>query len=165
MSSDFTFGAELPVGPPLIGALMRMPVDAVRARMLAGLHNAGFTDVVAAHFSVLRYPGPDDRRPSDLAAEAHMTRQAMNYLLGQLEQLGYLTRDADPDDHRSRRIHLTERGHAARRTMRDTVGQIEAEWEHELGPARFAQLRRLLIQINTTHIVREFGPIQPSAAG
>jgi DNA-binding MarR family transcriptional regulator len=143
------------VGPPLIGALMRMPVDAVRARMLAGLHEAGFTDLVTAHFSVLRYPGPDDRRPSDLADEARMTRQAMNYLLGELERLGYLTRDPDPDDQRSKRVHLTERGRAAGQTMRDVVRQIEAEWEHELGPANFAQLRRLLVELNGTSLIRE----------
>jgi hypothetical protein len=80
-----------PLGPPLIGALLRMPLDAVVARILAGLHEAGFTDLVPAHFPVLRYPGPENRRPSELAAEARMTKQAMNYLLGQMQQLGYLT--------------------------------------------------------------------------
>ena len=81
MSSDLTINADTALGPPLIGALMRMPLDAVLARMLARLHAAGFTDLVPAHFSVLRYPGPQGRRPSDLAAETGMTKQAMNYLL------------------------------------------------------------------------------------
>src|SRR5664279_3307693 len=74
---------------PLIGALMRMPVDAVRRRMLAELHAAGFTDLVMAHFAVLKYPGPQDLRPSDVATEAGMTKQATNYLLGQLEAVSY----------------------------------------------------------------------------
>jgi DNA-binding MarR family transcriptional regulator len=42
-----------------------------------------------------------------------MTRQAMNYLLGQLEQLGYLVRENAPDNRRSKRIRLTDRGHGA----------------------------------------------------
>lgn len=69
--------------------------------MLADLHDAGFTDLVTAHFAVLRYPGPDGSRPSDLAVGAGMTKQAMNYLLGQLEQCGYLVRSdgADPPGH------------------------------------------------------------------
>jgi DNA-binding MarR family transcriptional regulator len=150
-----TLELEHVVGPPLIGALMRMPVDAVRARMLAGLHDGGFTDLVPAHLNVLRYPGPDNRRPSDLATETRMTKQAMNYLLGQLERLGYLTRREDAEDQRSKRIQLTERGHAVRRSIRETVRQIEAEWEQELGPEQFAQLRQLLIQLNATGIVRE----------
>jgi DNA-binding MarR family transcriptional regulator len=146
---------ESAFGPPLIGALMRAPVDAIRARMLAGLHEAGFTDLVPAHFAVLRYPGPQNRRPSDCAAEAAMTKQAMNYLLGQLEQLGYLTREEDPEDQRSKRIQLTERGNAATQNMRQTVRQIEAELEQEIGAEQFADLRRLLAQVNDATLVRE----------
>lgn len=147
--------AESAVGPPLIGALMRMPVDAVYRRMLADLHDGGFTDLVPAHFAVLRYPGPDGRRPSDLAAEAGVTKQAMNYLLGQLERSGYLTRDDNPDDRRSRRVRLTERGHAVAQTIRATVTNIEAELEHELGPKPMAQLRELLAELNASAFVRE----------
>jgi hypothetical protein len=32
---------EYPLGPPLIGALLRMPMDAVVARILRDLHDAG----------------------------------------------------------------------------------------------------------------------------
>ncbi len=135
---------------------MRMPVDAVLARILLDLHKAGFTDLVPAHLAVLRYPGPENRRPSELAADARMTKQAMNYLLGQMQQLGYLTRDDDPEDQRFKRVHLTERGHAAGRAIRDTVAEIEAELEQQLGPARLDQLRQLLIQLNATSFVGEF---------
>ena len=83
------------VSPPprrLIGALLRVPWEAVRERMLRGLHEDGFDDLVAAHLNVLQYPGPENRRPSDLAAETRMSKQAMNYLLGQMELLGYIER-------------------------------------------------------------------------
>ena len=142
------------VGPPLIGALLRMPADAVRDRIFADLHAAGFTDLVPAHFPVLRYPGPDDRRPSELAAEAGITRQALNYLLGDLERSGYLTRRDDPDDRRSRRVQLTERGETVALRIRATVGEIEAELEAQLGRARFAQLRELLVELNACAIDR-----------
>jgi len=138
---------------------MRMPGDAVVARIFADLHDAGFTDLVPAHFAVLRYPGPEDRRPSELAAETGMTKQAMNYLLGQLEKLGYLSRDDDPADQRFKRVRLTERGRAAGRTMRDSVAGIEAELERELGTERFDQLRRLLVDLNATRFVREVSPL------
>jgi DNA-binding MarR family transcriptional regulator len=153
LSSDLTAHLESSVGPPLIGALLRMPVDAIRERMLAGLHEAGFTDLVSAHFAVLRYPGPENKRPSEVAAEAGMTKQATNYLLGQLEQLGYLSRDRDPADHRSKRVHLTERGRAAAKRIRTTVGQIESELERELGSQQFAQLRQLLTRLNATNAI------------
>ena len=131
-----------------------MPADAVRTRMLAGVHEAGFTDLVPAHLAVLRYPGPEDRRPSELAADAGMTKQAMNYLLGQMQQLGYLVRDDDPDDQRSKRIRLTQRGHAVAQAIRRTVAEVEAELEDQLGAAQFDQLRELLIELNATAVVR-----------
>jgi DNA-binding MarR family transcriptional regulator len=149
-----TVDAE-PLGPPLIGALLRMPGDAVRARIVTGLHDAGFDDLVPAHFAVMRYPGPQNRRPSDVAREAGMTKQAMNYLLRQLEQLGYLTLESDPDDQRSKRIHLTGRGYAAALNIRRTVRRIEREWERELGAAQYAQLRSLLVDLGGTKLVRQ----------
>jgi DNA-binding MarR family transcriptional regulator len=135
---------------------MRMPVDAILARILAGLHDAGFTDLVPAHLNVLRYPGPDNRRPSDLAAEARMSKQAMNYLLGQLEQLDYLIREHDPDDQRSKRVQLTARGEQARRTIRRTVTDIETELARALGPDQVDHLRQLLTAVNNTDLVRAF---------
>jgi DNA-binding MarR family transcriptional regulator len=148
----------------LIGALLRMPVDAVLERMLAGLHEDGFGDLNAAHLPLLRYPGPENRRPSDLAGEVRMTKQAMNYLLGELERLGYLTRREDPEDRRSRRVHLTDRGRRVIRSIRATVSRIESEWEDELGATRFAELRELLVDLNETSLVREVHRSRPGRA-
>ncbi|MGA9875602.1 MAG: hypothetical protein WBQ21_07325 [Solirubrobacteraceae bacterium] len=122
--------------------------------MLAALHDAGFTDMVPAHFAVFRYPPPEGRRPSDCAVAAGMTRQAMGYLLGQLEQFDYLTREDDPADQRSKRINFTERGYAAAQTIRQALREIEADLETELGPEQFAELRRLLVTLNATDTIR-----------
>jgi DNA-binding MarR family transcriptional regulator len=116
--------------------------------MLAGLHERGYTDLVPAHLNVLQYPGAENVRPSELAANAGMTRQAVNYLLGQLEELGYLTRVADDADQRSKRVHLTRRGRAASEAMREIVLEVEADWQQQLGRRRFAELRDLLTELN-----------------
>src|SRR3984957_933474 len=150
LSSGFTqpgLGPSPP--PPLIGALLRVPWETVRRGMLAGLHDRGFTDLVAAHVDVWRYPGPENQRPSELATQTRMTKQALNYLLGQLEQLGYLTRETDSSDQRSKRIRLTSKGKAATKAIYEIVQDVETEWEQQLGPRKFAQLRRLLTQLNT----------------
>jgi DNA-binding MarR family transcriptional regulator len=147
LSSAFTESDGTSTPPPLIGALLRVPWEAVRDRMLAGLHERGFTDLVAAHVDVWRYPGPENQRPSELATQTRMTKQALNYLLGQLEQFGYLTREADSDDQRSRRIRLTTRGRAATEAIYEIVQEVETEWEQQLGPRKFAQLRNLLTQL------------------
>ena len=150
LSSDFTdFDAGPAPPPPLIGALLRVPWQTVRERMLAGLHDRGFTDLAAAHVDVWRYPGPENQRPSELAAQTRMTKQALNYLLGQLEQLGYLTRETDRNDQRSKRIRLTPRGRAASKAIYEIVQEVEDEWELRLGPRKFGQLRRLLTELYT----------------
>src|SRR5919197_6086582 len=123
-------------------------------RMLTRLHEQGFEDLDASHLSVLLYPGPQGARPSELAARRGMSKQAVNYLLGQLERLGYVERRADPDDRRSKRVALTRRGELAGLTMRDAVREIERDWERQLGRERFAQLRGLLLELNQPGYLR-----------
>jgi len=151
-SSAFTkvVPEDEPFGPPLIGALLRMPWEAVQRRMLTRLHEHGFDDLDAAHLNVFRFPGPEGARPSDLAARLRVSKQALNYLLGELERLDYLERRPDPDDLRSKRVAVTRRGIAAIAVIREAVGEMEAEWAARLGPKRFAQLRSLLLDLNET---------------
>jgi DNA-binding MarR family transcriptional regulator len=149
-SSFFTnqVAAAEPLGPPLIGALLRMPWEAVQRRMLERLHERGFEDLDAAHLNVFQYPGPQGARPSELAVRLRMSKQALNYLLGELERLGYLARRPDADDRRSKRVALTARGVAAIGVMRDAVGEMESAWADRLGPQRFAELRDLLVDLS-----------------
>ena len=149
-SSVFTTSGndEKPFGPPLIGALLRMPWDAVQEHMLDRLHESDFGDFDAAYLTVFQYPGPQGSRPSELAARLRISKQALNYLLGELERLGYLKRRADPDDLRSKRIALTPRGIAAVGVIREAVGEIETAWAQQLGAERFDELRNLLLELN-----------------
>lgn len=116
--------------------------------MLERLHEHGFDDLDAAHLSVFGYPGPQGARPSELAARLRISKQALNYLLGELERLGYLERRADPDDGRSKRVALTERGIAAVGVIREAVTEMEAAWKQQLGARRFGDLRALLVELN-----------------
>ena len=149
-SSSFTKlqGDAQPVGPPLIGALLRIPWEAVQRQMLERLHERSFDDLDAAHLNVFQYPGPQGARPSELAGRLRMSKQALNYLLGELERLGYLERRPDPDDRRSKRVALTARGAAAIAVMREAVGDVEEAWARQLGAERFAQLRSLLLDLS-----------------
>ena len=140
--------ADQPFGPPLIGALLRVPWEAVQRHMLERLHARGFDDFDPAYLTVFRYPGPQGLRPTDLAAQLGITKQALNYLLRELEDMGYLVREPHPDDLRSKRIVLTERGALAVGVIRDAVAEVEAAWGQHLGPDRFSKLRDLLLELN-----------------
>lgn len=151
-SSPFTNSddptAEHPFGPPLIGALLRLPWEAVQRRMLERLHERGFDDLDAAHLNVFQFPGPQGTRPSELAARLRISKQALNYLLGELERLQYLERLPDPDDLRSKRVAITPRGVSAIGVIREAVDEMETSWAQQLGPKRFAQLRSILLDLN-----------------
>jgi DNA-binding MarR family transcriptional regulator len=149
-SSSFTTrpsGSE-PFGPPLIGALLRLPWEAVQKRMLERLHAEGFGDFDASYLIVFQYPGPHGERPSELASRLRISKQALNHLLGRLERRGYLERHADPGDGRSKRITLTRRGVEAVGVIRAAVAEMEDSWAEQLGPRRFEQLRRLLVDLS-----------------
>jgi DNA-binding MarR family transcriptional regulator len=146
-SSHFTKEEET-FGPPMIGALLRVPWEAVQRHMLARLHKRGFDDLDAAHLNVFQYPGPQGARPSELATRLRMTKQALNYLLGELERLGYLERRPDPDDLRARRVALTPRAVSAIGVIRESVEEMEEIWARQLGQRRFEELRSLLLDLN-----------------
>ena len=149
-SSDFinSEAAEEAFGPPLIGALLRIPWEALQRHMLERLHERGFDDLDAAHLNVFQYPGPQGSRPTELATRLRISKQALNYLLGELERLDYVERRPDPDDLRSKRVALTPRGTAAVHAIREAVGEVESAWARQLGPEQFSQLRGLLLELN-----------------
>lgn len=145
-----------PAGPEgmLIGALLRVPSQAIHRRIIDELNAAGFEGLRIAHMAVLLYPGPDGERPTALAERAGITKQAMNQLLRSLENLGYVRRDDAPDAGNMRIVRFTERGRTAFAKIVDILRNIECEWSAELGPARFAQLKQLLTQVWASHLVR-----------
>ncbi len=146
--------SEVKTSDMLIGALLRVPAQAIHRRLISELNAAGFQELRLPHMAVLQFPGPDGVRPGVLADRAAISKQAMNQLLGSLEEYGYVVRSNDPDEGRARIIRFTKRGHAAYAKIHDILRDIEREWSAELGPRRFAQLKGLLLQVWESPLTR-----------
>jgi DNA-binding MarR family transcriptional regulator len=132
--------------PPFIGGLLRMTYQAARRRQLEALAERGLTDLNQPLLNVLIYPPPDGARPSDLAERSYMTKQAMNYLIGQLESLGYIERRAK--NGRGRRlVYLTRRGWEVYETQWASMQQLEAEWAAIIGKRKMDQFMHALRQL------------------
>jgi DNA-binding MarR family transcriptional regulator len=145
----------LPSAPEmLIGALLRVPAQAIHRRIISELNAAGFDDLRVPHMAVLQFPGPDGVRPGVLAERAGMSKQAMNQLLRSLEALGYIARSDAPDEGRARMVRLTRRGRAAYAKIHDILRDIERQWIAELGPKRFADLKALLGRVWESPLAR-----------
>lgn len=150
-------GISIPTRNMLIGALLRVPAEAIHRRIIRELNAAGFADLSLPHMAVLRFPGADGVRPGVLAERAGVSKQAMNRLLGTLEELGYLVRADAPDEGRARVVRFTRRGHAAyARTLR-VLQDIEREWSAELGRKDFARLKEILFRVWDSPLVRSVG--------
>ncbi len=131
----------------LIGALLRVPSQAIHRRIIAELNASGFDDLRMAHMAVMQFPGPDQCRPIELAERAGISKQAMNQLLRSLEGIDYIERTDAPQRGRARIVRLTERGHAAYAKIHEILRAIEDEWRAELGAEAFARLKELLLRV------------------
>ena len=138
----------------LIGALLRIPAQAVQRRIVKELNAAGFEELRLPHMPVLQFPGPDGVRPGLLAERAGMSKQAMNKLLRSLEALGYIARSDAPDERRARIVRLTKRGRAAYAKIHEILRDVEREWSAELGPKQFTQLKELLLRVWESPLAR-----------
>jgi DNA-binding MarR family transcriptional regulator len=127
---------------PLIGALLRLPHEVIVVRMLATINAKGF-DITNSELPVFLYPGPEGRRPIDLARQCNMTRQAMNYVLTSLEDRGYIQRQTGPNV-AARVVRVTDRGWLLIAQIRKCLADIEKEWTAHLGAQRFMELRGTL---------------------
>ena len=139
--------------PPLIGALLRFPSQAIHRRLIADLNEAGFDDLRLPHIAVLQYPDPDGSRPGELAERAGISKQAMNQLLQSLEQLGYIERRPDERDGRARIVRFTRRGRQVWNKIYEILVEIESEWRATLGSGRFDQLKSLLYEVWASDLV------------
>ena len=139
----------------LIGALLRVPAQAVQRRIITELNAAGFEELRVPHMAVLQFPGPDGVRPGLLAERAGMSKQAMNQLLRSLEDFGYLVRSDARGEGRARIVRFTKRGRDAYAKIHDILRDIEREWSTVLGPKRFAELKELLLRVWESPLARE----------
>lgn len=127
-----------------LGALLRLPYEALAARVYGGLAARGFPDIRPAHSAVFRHIRPEGSRLTDLAARAGMTKQSMAYLVEGLAAGGYATTQPDPSDGRARLVRLTARGRRVWDALVALSAEAEAEIAALIGPPRLDALRDAL---------------------
>ena len=128
----------------MLGALLRIPFEATVARIAADYARAGFADLRPPHFTIFQHLPPGGARATDLAEQAHLTKQYVGTLVAYLEERGYVARVPDPSDGRASLIQLTRRGREAGAAARESLRRLEAEWAAALGGDDLEQLRALL---------------------
>ena len=127
-----------------IQILLRNAHATVDAAVRSSLAESGFTELLPWHSAVLRNLGEDGARPSELAARAGVTRQAITKLVDELERLDVVRREPDPNDGRGVIVHYTDRGRAGLQVARRQQLALERSYAEQVGPDRWAEVRATL---------------------
>lgn len=133
-------------------------------QIVEGVVGAGYPQK-PKHSAVFAQIDPQGSRLTQLAARANMTPQAMGELVDELEQLGYLVRQPDPNDRRAKLIVLTERGRDCVSAGRETIEGIEERLSEILGASGHRTLRRLLSRLLESAHQRHPSPPNNSGSG
>lgn len=130
-----------------VGFLVEIPLQAIEAAIVGLLAERGFGDVRPAHSRVFTSVAGQGSRITDMAAKALLTKQAMQYLVDDLERLGYTERIPDPADRRAKLVRLTPRGREAVLLGREAIAATERRWAETLGKEKMRLLRELLEEL------------------
>jgi DNA-binding MarR family transcriptional regulator len=107
---------------------------------------------------ILSLVPPEGARQTALADGAWITKQSLGERIREMEQLGWVTTDTDPDDRRAHLVHRTERGERVLAAAEATIAAMEAEWSAEVGADRYIVFRSVLAELATGDEVRTAEP-------
>lgn len=90
-------------------------------------------------------------RPSDLARNIGISRQAIQQTLVEMEKSGLITLAPDPADGRAKIVKFSRRGTGIGKIAFDALDEIEAELTRRLGVRAVKQVKELLF--------KDWGPV------
>ncbi|OBK60439.1 MarR family transcriptional regulator [Mycobacterium gordonae] len=129
---------------PTVPALVQRLAAAGGPRLKHAFAAAGLDGIRPAQAVALVPLATGGLHASDLADRLGVSRQAVAQAVTALERHGYVTRESNPDDARTRIIEITPRGRQTLRVMRSTALELEGSWEQILGQRRLGELRATL---------------------
>lgn len=139
-----TAGQERPVN---LVVLLREAYVALDNLVPAELAHRGHEAIRPAHSAVFEYLDETGTTVSQLAERAQMTKQAMTELVEHLEAHGYVVRQPNPADGRSKLVIPTERGVEVVAIAQSLVPEVEQIAARAVGTRRLDRLRKELVAI------------------
>ncbi|HZZ65499.1 MAG TPA: MarR family transcriptional regulator [Candidatus Baltobacteraceae bacterium] len=128
-------------------SLLLAAYQATARELVAALERAGHVDIRTKHGAVFANIEGTGTRATVIAQRAKLSKPAMGEVIDELERLGYLTREPDPQDRRAKLLVPTKRGREVIRLVVAFTASLEQRLQKELGAKRYADLREALFAI------------------
>ena len=106
----------------------------------ARLHDGGWPDVSRPQSMVMTNIVSGIVRPSDIARNLGVSRQAIHSTINQMVALGIVKLDPDPDDRRHMIVSLTDTGARMRKDAQAAMDELADQLSARLGKDRFDAL-------------------------
>ena len=129
-----------PSGSDNFGNLFRDPTLVGQEAVADEMARRGFADLRPALLAVGQHIGPQGTRVTELAERAWLTKATVVHAVDELERLGYVRREPDPDDGRAKLVVPTERAQEAERVGREIIAELRAAWARRMGEDALAAL-------------------------
>jgi DNA-binding MarR family transcriptional regulator len=114
-----------------------------------GLDRRGHAGVRPVHEFALRAIDEGAGTASELGRRLGVSKQAAAKTIAALEHLGYVDREADPDDARRKRLRVTPRGHEMMRIGSTLFDEVRERWARRIGVAELERLEADLAALVT----------------
>ena len=155
-----THGSGDEVGP--LARLFAMAYRDLVENLHLRLAERGWHDVRPAFGFVLL--AVRDRRltSTDIAGLMGTTKQAASKLVAAMEDAGYVSHRAHPDDSRAKLVALTGRGERLLAEVEEIYRGLEGEWAHLIGGPGVEALRRDLTTVLRASHGGRLPPVRPT---
>jgi DNA-binding MarR family transcriptional regulator len=115
-----------------------------KKEFVAGMVGKGHGWFAEARGNIVHMISREGTKQSAVVASSHLTKQAVQQFVDELEADGIVVRAPDPTDGRGKLVRLTAKGQRAMVDAQIVKKQIEASYEHRIGKDGLILLRSLL---------------------
>ena len=137
-----------PVNPDT--SLLPQIFEVAMRQLRSGLYELSdtrFPGLRTRHYRLLSYIPDDGIRLARVVERSGLTKQALAQAMAPLEDGGYLSVRADPDDRRARIVRRTDRGREVLAAVLGMQTGYERQWAERVGAERWARTRDVLDEL------------------
>jgi DNA-binding MarR family transcriptional regulator len=131
---------------PLIALVHRLN-RVLQQNMADEANRRGYAELKNSHNAVFATLDRHGSRPTDMAAQAGITRQSMGEVIRDMVRLGMLEMKPDPADKRAKLVTWTEKGLANAQEGYEYILALEDRFSEEFGAEEYQRIRDALERI------------------